>query len=49
MVLALPFFSLIAWAFFREAYQPITILLLMGLFYLLPKKARRDDSKINGG
>jgi hypothetical protein len=44
MVLALPFFSLIAWALFREAYQPITILLLMGLFYLLPKKAPGGDS-----
>ena len=38
MTLALPFLSLIAWALFRDAYQSITIVLLMGLLYLLPKK-----------
>ncbi len=48
MILALPFFSLIAWAFFREAYQSITIVLLLGLFYLLPKKTPEDDSEIAG-
>jgi hypothetical protein len=46
MILALPFLSLLAWALFREAYQSITIVLLLGLLYLLPKKARGDDSKI---
>ncbi len=40
MILALPFFSLLAWAIFRHSYQPVTILLLMSFFYLLPKKAR---------
>jgi hypothetical protein len=48
MILALPFFSLLAWALFREVYQPITIVLLLGLFYLLPKKARGGDSTIEG-
>jgi hypothetical protein len=48
MILALPFFSLLAWAFFREAYQSITIALLLGLLYLLPKKTRGGDSKIEG-
>jgi hypothetical protein len=48
MILALPFFSLIAWALLGNAYQSITILLLMGLFYLLPKKTPGDDSEING-
>lgn len=48
MVLALPFFSLIAWALLGGAYQSITILLLMGLFYLLPKKKTGDSSKIKG-
>jgi hypothetical protein len=48
MILALPFFSLLAWALFREAYQAITIVLLLGLLYLLPKKARGGDSKIEG-
>jgi hypothetical protein len=46
MILALPFFSLIAWALLGNAYQSITILLLMGLLYLLPKKTPGDDSEI---
>ncbi len=45
MILALPVFSMIAWALFREAYQSITIVLLMGLFYLLPKKRSPDRSE----
>jgi hypothetical protein len=44
MILALPFLSLIAWFIFGEAYQIITILLLLGLFYLLPKKALINQS-----
>jgi hypothetical protein len=46
MVLALPFFSLIAWALFKDAYQSITILLLLGLFHLLPKKEPGEKSQI---
>jgi hypothetical protein len=37
MILALPFFAMMAWALFRGAYQSITIVFLMGLIYLLPK------------
>lgn len=37
MIVALPFLALIAWALFGEKHQAITILLLMALFYLLPK------------
>jgi hypothetical protein len=44
MILALPFFSLIAWALLGDAYQSITIVLLMALFYLLKKKTPRDDN-----
>jgi len=44
MILALPFLSLIAWFIFGEAYQIMTILLLLGLFYLLPKKALINQS-----
>jgi hypothetical protein len=47
MILALPVFSLIAWALFREAYQPMTILLLMGIFYLLPRKRTKGDPEVN--
>jgi hypothetical protein len=38
LTLALPFLTLIAWAIFGTAYQPVTVLLLLGLFYLIPKK-----------
>lgn len=46
LVLALPFFALLAWALFGEAYQSITIVLLMGLFYLLPKRAGQVGSPL---
>lgn len=49
MILALPFFALLAWALFGAAYQPFTILLLMALLYLLPKPspARQDQEGEN--
>ncbi len=46
MTIALPFLMMIAWALFRTAYQPVTIVLLIGIFYFLPKK-RHKDSKIS--
>jgi hypothetical protein len=46
MILALPFFTLAAWALFSDAYQSVTIVLLMGLFYLLPKKAPIDGVEV---
>jgi hypothetical protein len=48
MVLALPFLAMIAWALFGEAYQSITILVLMALFYLPAKKARPSDPERSG-
>lgn len=36
---ALPFFSLFAWAVFGRDFQPVTVVLLLGLFFLVPKKA----------
>jgi hypothetical protein len=36
MVVVMPFLTLIVWMLFKTAYQPITILLLLGIFYLLP-------------
>jgi hypothetical protein len=48
MILSLPFLSLLAWALFMDSYQPVTILLLMALFYLLPKKFRGDASGATG-
>jgi hypothetical protein len=44
LTLALPFLTLIAWALFRTAYQPITLVLLIGLFYLLPKKRKKNKT-----
>jgi hypothetical protein len=38
MILVLPFLAMITWALFRDAYQQWTVVLLIGLFYLLPKK-----------
>ncbi|MBU2497820.1 MAG: hypothetical protein KKE57_02865, partial [Proteobacteria bacterium] len=46
LTLALPFLTLIAWALFRTAYQPITLVLLVGLFYLLPKKRQKIKTGI---
>ena len=37
-VLALPFFSMLAWFLLGEAYQTGAIVLLMGLLYLMPNK-----------
>jgi hypothetical protein len=47
MILALPFVSLIVWAVFKESYQLITILVLMGLLYLWPKKRRGKAGEEN--
>lgn len=44
LILALPFFSLLAWAVFDTAYQPVTIVLLMGLICLLPEPGRKDTA-----
>lgn len=35
MVLAVPFLSILAWLLFRESYQPIVIVVLLGIFTLL--------------
>lgn len=47
MVVALPVLSLIAWVLFQEAYQSMTIVFLMGLFYLLPKMRPTDSPETN--
>ncbi|MFH1363960.1 MAG: hypothetical protein ABIH45_07130 [Candidatus Omnitrophota bacterium] len=33
MIVIMPFLCLLAWAIFRQGYQPITIIILMGIFY----------------
>lgn len=42
LTLALPFVTLIAWALFKTAYQPVIMVLLIGIFYLLQKKRHKD-------
>jgi len=42
LTVALPFLTLIAWALFKTAYQPVTMVLLIGIFFLLPRKQRKD-------
>jgi hypothetical protein len=44
MILALPIFSMLSWALFRDAYQPATIVGLLGLFFLLPKERGHSRS-----
>jgi hypothetical protein len=47
MTVAMPFLMLIAWALFKAAYQQLTIVFLIGIFYLLPKKRQKDKTIIN--
>ena len=42
MILALPFVAMLSWALFKDAYQTITIVILMGILCLLPKKPAGD-------
>lgn len=45
MILALPFVAMFSWMLFKGAYQTVTIVILMGLLYLLPKKAAGKEWK----
>jgi hypothetical protein len=47
MTIALPFLMMIAWALFKEAYQQLTIVLLIGIFYLLPKKRQKEKTVVS--
>ncbi|HPJ96390.1 MAG TPA: hypothetical protein PK022_03705 [Syntrophales bacterium] len=38
MILALPFVTMLSWALFKGAYQTVTIVILMGLLFLLSRK-----------
>ena len=44
MTIALPFLMMFAWALFKNAYQQPTIILLIGIFYLLPKKRLKEKT-----
>lgn len=43
MILVMPFLAMITWALFKGAYQQLTIVLLIGIFYLLPQKKRKEE------
>jgi hypothetical protein len=35
---------MLTWAFSKGAYQQLTIVLLIGIFYLIPKKRQKDKT-----
>lgn len=47
MTLALPSLMMLTWAFFKGAYQQLTIVLLIGIFYLIPKKRQKDKTIVS--
>jgi hypothetical protein len=44
MVVGMPFLALIAWALFRDDYQQPTIVVLLAMFYLMPKGRARGGT-----
>ena len=44
MILVMPFLMMMTWALFKDAYQPLTIILLIGIFFLIPKKKREEQN-----
>lgn len=44
MILVMPFLAMVTWALFGDAYQQWTVILLIGLFYLLPKRRERENN-----
>jgi hypothetical protein len=49
MTLALPFLMMLTWAIFKDAYQQLTIVLLIGIFFLIPKKRLKEENVVNSG
>ncbi len=47
MTLVMPFLAMITWALFKDAYQQLTIVLLIGIFYLIPRKGQKDKTIIS--
>ena len=47
MILVMPFLAMMMWALFKDAYQQLTIVLLIGLFFLIPKKKREEQNVVN--
>ncbi len=49
MTLAMPFLAMMTWALFRDAYQQLTIILLIGIFFLIPKKRLKEENVVSSG
>jgi hypothetical protein len=49
MTLALPFLMVITWALFKGSYQPLTIILLIGIFFLIPQKKLEEKNVVRRG
>jgi len=47
MILVMPFLAMMMWALFKDAYQQLTIVLLIGLFFLIPKKKREEQNVVH--
>ena len=47
MTLVLPFVMILTWALFRDAYQQLTIVILIGIFFLIPKKQFKEKNIID--
>ena len=46
MVVVMPFLALIAWAAFGGSYESTVIVLLMGVFYLLPGRSQEPQAPV---
>ena len=47
MILVMPFLAMMMWALFKDAYQQLTIVLLIGIFFLIPKKKQGEQNVVN--
>jgi len=48
MTIALPFLMMFTWALFKNEYQQLTIIILVGIFYLIPKKRKKERQTVSG-
>lgn len=49
LTLTLPFISMLTWFLFRDNYQRSALVLLLGIFYLLPRKSTGVETGENNG
>jgi hypothetical protein len=46
MIIVMPFLMMVTWALFKDAYQQLTIILLVGIFFLVPKKKLKEETAV---